>query len=455
MNNTKIESVRTCSRIQGLVLVLIFWPVVLFGQNQDDRSTIDIWRDTLRFGIDSSVTAIIGEMQTARNTELIPELREIFPGARRAVQTRIIEFFQAMESAELVPEIIEEMLFFQDLHASLVQLMIRYLQAFPPDQEPELDQVMTEIASGTNPELSSAAIGFLGARKQVESFDYFMDLYEKDGQPIQVRLAALEALGNFPNQQVVDFLEDLAEDSSLDQLLRQSSIRALGKIGNSQSLALFRRLLDTDDPFLRTTVLQSLDSFETREISGLYRSALRDSFWRVRLSVLQALARNPIPELESQVTFIARNDPEVPVRTQGYRTLRAYDSNQAWQVIEADAFNTRISESYRLLLLEMVVQNRFRQNRDRIVEIIDQEWTKENSRLLDVIGRNLSTLNESQALPIFERFLSHREIVIRIYGIRGIGNSAGRQFRDQIEALTQDGNPPVIRQNARAALERL
>lgn len=446
---------RSRPKILGFGLMLILVPTLLVGQSQDNRSITEIWRDTLRFGIDSSVTAIIGEMENARNTELIPDLRELFPGARRAVQTRILEFFQSMESEELVPEVIEEMLFFQDLHPPLVQLMIRYLQAFPPDQEPELDQVMIEIAGGTNPDLSSAAIRFLGLRQEVEGFEFFMDLYEKDGQSIQVRLAALESLGNFPNQEVLDFLEDLAEDSSLDQLLRQSAIRALGVIGNSQSLALFRRLLDSDDPFLRTTVLQSLDAFETREISGLYRSALRDSFWRVRLSVLQALARNPIPELEPIVIFIARNDPEVPVRTQGYRTLRAYDNNQIWQVIEADAFNTRISESYRLLLLEMVVQDRFSDNRDRLVEIIDQEWAKENSRLLDVIGRNMSTLDNSQALPIFERFLSHRELVIRIYGIRGLGNSGGRQYRDQLEALTEDGNPPVIRQNARAALERL
>jgi HEAT repeat protein len=314
---------------------------------------------------------------------------------------------------------------------------------------------MTEIAGGTNPDLASVAIRYLGTRQTVESFQFFIDTYQREGQSIQVRLSSVEALGNFDNPEVLDFLEDLAEDSSHEQLLRQSAIRALGVIGKTQSLGLFRRLLDSDDPFLRTTILQSLGAFEPREISGIYRSALRDSFWRVRLSVLQALARSPIDDLLPMVIFIARNDPEVPVRTQAYRTLRAYNIEQAWEVLEADAFNTRVSESYRLLLLEMVVQERFNQNKDRLIEIIDQEWAKENSRLLDVIGRNLSTQNQPQAIPLFERFLGHRALVIKIYGIRGLGNSGGTDFRERLEALADDTNPPVIRQNARAALEKL
>jgi len=421
---------------------------------QEDRSQEDVWRDSLRFGIDTSVVATIDEIENARETRLVPEFKEVFPGARAAVQTRIIDYFLKMELSELVEEVENEILFYQDLSVPLVQKMMEYLRAYPPEDQKDYREILLEMAEGTNFDLASAALRSLGAGRMVEDGTFFREIFKKDNQTTGVRIGAIEALAQYDDQETIDFLHDLAENEAQEQLLRQTAIRSLGKISSEQSLGLFRRLLDSTDPFIRTAVLESLGSYSADDTTTVYRNALRDSFWRIRLSVLRSLAENPIDDLEDMVIYIARNDPEVPVRTQAYRTLGAYDTPRAWEAIETDSASTKVGEAYRLLLLELVVRERYAQNKTTIDTIIEAEWTKENSRILDIIGRNLSTLTTGDGVEVFERFLGHSNLIIKIYGIRGLGNANAREYRDRLETLAEDGNPAAIRQNAQEVLDR-
>lgn len=456
LNSRKTFSVATMgtgTRI-AIALSLFFSSFFLFAQ-ETEEGLLQKWRDTLQFGIDSSVIGAIDQMQEAGEDELNGVLLEIFPGARSTVQTRIIDFFLHQEDGSLRDLIEWELMFYQDLPIALVRKYLTYLEKHHPSSSEDMSEVLIEISENTNPELVAAALRVLYKAARIPEASFYLELFEADGQNTSVRVEALEALGEFRGDEVIDFLEDIAEDETQEGLIRQTAIKSLGKIAASRSLALFRRLLEAQDPYIRTSVLSALADYGESETLDLYRSALRDSFWRMRLAVLQTLQGQPIHELEAMVVYIARNDPETPVKTQAYRTLGAYKTPGAWQTLEQDLENPRLSESYKLQILEMLIQNRFSESRSKIEAIMEAEWAKPNSRLLDMIGRTLSAGTFPEAADIFLRFLDHKETVIKIYGARGLGNSAVRSHIERLEELDADGIDNALRQNVQRALEKL
>ena len=459
MPSTRSTSSRTMPAPSTLRLLCFFWVIFLagpagFAQEASD-SILERWRDTLRFGVDSTVTAVIDEMQDAEDDRLADELVELFPSSRSAVQIRTIDFFIAMELDSLREAVEEELLFYQDLPANLVRKYLSYLEDFAPSDATEITEVLVEITEGTNAELAAGAVAVLGMADRIDEHEFYTELFDEDDQSIQVRVAAVRALARFSGDAVLDFLEDIAEDQVQETLIRQEALRSIGAIAADRSLALLRRLLDSDDPFIRASVLSALVDYDQQDTVDLYRSALRDSFWRVRLSVLQTLEEKPLADLEAMIIYISRNDPETPVKTQAYKTLGEYATDRVWEAFEEDLQQSRVAENYKLQILEMLIRNRFSQSRSVIEPIIEAEWAKPSSRLLDIIGRTLSAGSHPEAADIFLRFLDHGTPVIKIYGIRGLGNTGNPEFRSRLEELTAEGVSPVLRQNAQDAVEKL
>lgn len=430
----------------------------LFAQESPvDPDTVESWKNTLRYGVDSSVIGSIDAMERAKSTELLPLLVELFPTSRVAVQSRIIDFATAMESDSLTAAIARELLFYQDIPGPTLIKMLTYLAKYPDSGNQDLEEVFVEISEGTNADQAAAAVRAMAAAGFYRDAAPLIALYESERVAIAVQNAVLVALADVGGEEAKDFLVGISEDLSVQGVLRQAAIESLGKIGGDDLLPLFRRLLQAEDPFTRTSVLSALGEagYSGESIDQLYLIALRDNFWRVRLAVLKTLEKRVTESLFDIVVYIARNDPEVPVKTQAYRTLTIWETPGAIDVLAEDMNNARIGENYKLLILEYLAGKHFGRFRADLEKFIETEWTKPNSRILDTIARAMSTQNLPAAAGIFERFLGHQNIVIKIYGIRGIGNSHLGQYRDRITALSADSQPAALRNAARQALTQL
>src|SRR5690606_21054308 len=112
----------------------------LFAQESPvDPDTVESWKNTLRYGVDSSVIGSIDAMERAKSTELLPLLVELFPTSRVAVQSRIIDFATAMESDSLTAAIARELLFYQDIPGPTLIKMLTYLAKYPDSGNQDLE----------------------------------------------------------------------------------------------------------------------------------------------------------------------------------------------------------------------------------------------------------------------------------------------------------------------------
>jgi hypothetical protein len=107
-------------------------------------------------------------------------------------------------------------------------------------------------------------------------------------------------------------------------------------------------------------------------------------------------------------------------------------------------------------IAEALIENNLDGSREVLATVIEQEWDRPNSTLLDYAAKKLSQTRAPNLDEFYAKFLTHPNFIIRIYGIRGIGLNGYDKFRDELQALAeQEVAHRAIRSNAQAAIEEL
>jgi hypothetical protein len=108
---------------------------------------------------------------------------------------------------------------------------------------------------------------------------------------------------------------------------------------------------------------------------------------------------------------------------------------------------------FRSIAAEELINRRPASAVDPILKIMDQEWKKDNSHLLDAVCKLSSRKEYPEFDALYERMLQHKSFVIQIYGIRGIQKNRIGRLRSAVEEFAKEKYHPQLRRAASAALE--
>ena len=121
---------------------------------------------------------------------------------------------------------------------------------------------------------------------------------------MQVRIAAVEALGRMRHATVLPVLKSLANAKETD--LAQAALKALGTTRQGTALQVLVAALDTDEPEQRRAALQALgESGQASAVEPLCR-ALRDEDRELAVVAIDALGRLDCPEAVAALTDLTR-----------------------------------------------------------------------------------------------------------------------------------------------------
>jgi hypothetical protein len=87
--------------------------------------------------------------------------------------------------------------------------------------------------------------------------------------------------------------------------------------------------------------------------------------------------------------------------------------------------------------------------------VIEKEWEKVNSPLLEIVCSQLSKQKEAALADLFEKMVGHSAITIRIHGLRGIKHNRFSQLKELVESLTGEETISTIRKHALDVMEVL
>ena len=443
----------------GLIGSLCVMPSVGFSQTPsepaaDDRSETEQWRDILRFGINSQIVELMPTLTGERSEELLPEVLELVTGSNdSAVLRAAFDFLLAVQSDGGTPRAIELTNDYFTRSSDLVVAAMRYLREVQADLDQETRETLRELAERPPTPRAIGAIGLFA--RGGASIDELVEFYRSGDLAEDVRAQIILELGERGDPAAFEFVAELLDENDFaDTTEQRYAIDTLGKLGDERALSIILRQFGSSDALTRAYAAAALTQFDGDQADRALEAALRDEFWRVRVSALEAIGERRYVDALDAVVFKLRFDPEAQVRLAAVESLADLGTRRAWDALteRLESNHTPIAE--RTAIIHRLVTENPGDAENTLRELVLAEWDDNESRILDAVGRAIADQERAPlAGPLSELLLDHPYFIFQIYAIRAIGRHRIGALRDEVETRTGEDYHPALRAAARRSLE--
>jgi HEAT repeat protein len=431
--------------------LLIPWTV--FGQANEPAHDLEAWRDTLRYGIETEVLSTIKKIADSGEKGLNGELLQLIrPESSPALLQEVLDLFGKRGLREAEPEVREMVASDALLDPGRLVPMIRYLAAI---RSKASEQLLLPLLDSSNDEVALAAIRALGVLGGPESGKRLLDLLADSQYPEGRKSQLILALGQLKFAPALDALVLITGNPEENKIWRMYAATALGDIADSRAVPPLRALFADPDSLVRAYAASALAKFDMSEVEGTLREGLRDSNVKVRLAAAKALANPAAGRSVDILIYKARMDPERQVRSQAIESLGEIGGAKAFSFLRELYRDAAAAIQYREAALSALCARDLPGSLPTIRAVIDQEWSRKDLQVLSFTARRLSATTAQGLEGILERFLSHPNEVIRLYGLRGVRLNKIHGLRQKVSSMAAADPHPAVRREAAIALQEL
>jgi HEAT repeat protein len=410
-------------------------------------------RDILRFGIETEIIDLISILKAEKETSLDEEILQLFKAMpSQKLQKEIFDYFRGFKNPSAQPMAIELIDGSAESRPDILISVLEYLSEIENSVPVDKIQPLLDLRDSR---VSSATIKYLGRKGNEESAKVLIDKFSRDGSSNQEKSEIILALGEMKSKTALTLLIEILEDEDEDLTLRRFACDSLGKIGDPSGLGSIKKALESKDNLLRAYGVYALGNFPGPETEDSLISYLRDSFPRVRELAAQKLGELKTEKATEILIFRARRDPEKRVKSASFLALSRIGGEKSLSFLAEFLEDERSPLEFRLLAAGELLENHPEAAKAPALKVMEQEWKKDTSQLLDGICKILSQKEFPAFSSLYERMLDHKSFVIQIYGIRGIQRNRLVGLKPRIEEFSKEKYHPQLRKHALAALESL
>ena len=437
-------------RFVSIVLLLM---ISLSAGAENQKELVDKWREVLLYGIDSEILATLGALRTAGERSLDDELLQLFrESLNTEIRLAILQYYRET-GYRAAAEPVLEMLSAGDLEDS--ELMIGLVRYVIDVRSAESVSVLINLLDHRDPGVALAAITALGRSENSEAGAAIEAKLADREYPAELRPDLILALGSLGYAPAYDQLVAIVRDRGGEKIERLYACDALGKIGDSRAVDELKKLFGEADSLVKMYAASALANFGMEEVQDLLIQGLRDSNPRVRITSAKALADPGAKKAVDILIYKAENDPEKAVRGEAIRSLGAIGGSRATDYLKELYLSETNTLSDREIALIALTDHHLSFSLKAVETLISRDYETKNQASMEFTAKNLSELESPQLKSLYEKFLDSTNPSLRIYALRGIGKNGFREFRAEIEELSENDPHPAVRQIAAAVLGTL
>jgi HEAT repeat protein len=439
-----------------------FWPAALlgllvasgvFGQAASQSADLEDWRQILRYGIETEVLSTIKQIAESGEQALNGELLELVrPESSPELLQAVLELFGSQELPGAETRVREMLASEAQDDPRRLGPMIRYLAAVRSEAA---EQVLLPFLDSVNEQLALAAIGALGNLGGQASGQRLLELLRDPQYREGLKPQLILSIGKLKFAPALDDLLGIVGNPDGNKVWRMYSATALGDIGDNRAVPALRSLLADPDSLVRAYAASALAKFEMSEVEGALQEGLRDSNVKVRIAAAKALANPAASRSVEILIFKARKDPERQVRAQAIESLGEIGGARAFAFLRELYQDDTAANQYREAALSALCARDLPDSLPAIATVIDRVWSRKDQMVLSFTARRLATVSSGGLDGIFERFLGHPNVVIRLYGIRGVRLNKFQRLRAKVSTMAAEDPHPAVRREAAIALQEL
>jgi len=417
-------------------------------------------RDVLMFGIDSEVLEVISTIRTEKDNSFDEDLAELLrvndnPEINRA----LFDFFGQTESdagVEKALGLVRDHLDDYDLSSNLILSAISYLGTV---KAAEAGESFYNLLDDSNRSIASAALRGIGKLEDPARAGEILTLIEEnegDSDYEDLIASAILVLGDLVYGESSEIMEDILQDEDAPAVHRQYAAVTIGKLGMDSGFDLLSEMyLSLKDSLLRSYVLKGLSDYDRPEVEEIMITALRDSFWRIRIAAAEGLGERKTEGAVDILQYKVRKDPVRQVRYASMEALGEIGSSDARRFVLEQFGDAKVAFDIRSKALDIMMEHQMDGAVKVLEEVLADKWEKDKDNELGPICKVLSVTEWDRLKPFYEHMLGHKDFIIRIYGIRGIKLNGISSLRSNLEALDTESQPVNVRREIKAALDVL
>jgi HEAT repeat protein len=433
------------------MLLLLLTP--LAGRGANGEEPVDRWRDVLLYGIDSEIIATVGALREAGERSLDGELLQVLrESVNTDVRLAVLQYYREIGFREAAGPVLA-LLSAGDLEdGELLIGLVRYFIDVPHEDSVP---VLIGLLDHTDQGVALAAITALGKSGSEQAGATMAERLADPEYPTDLKPDLILALGSLEYAPAYDQLVAIIRDRGRERVERLYASDALGKIGDRRAIDELKKLFSEQDSLVKMYAASALANFGMEEVQDLLIQGLRDSNPRVRVTSARALADPGAKRAVNILIYKADNDPEKSVRTQALHSLGVIGGSQALDYLKELYLSENESLSERELALTALTDNHLSVALKIAAELISRDSGAKNQAALEFTAKKLAQLESPELKSLYEKFLNSVNPALRIYALRGIGKNRFREFRADVEELSENDPHPAVRQIAATVLAAL
>jgi HEAT repeat protein len=445
-------------KLYPLVLLILFNLIgfAVFGENPDtgnnDKSYIEEWRNTLRFGISDQILEVIKSISDANEARLNDELVSVLSKTLNAdVKKQILDYFinsNYKGASDLAVKKIEA---YEGEDREFITQLIRYLGAIKSDYISKMADKFVDLADDG---LSIATIQAIGKVKDVSKGKILLSKLLDGEFPHGRKTQVIFALGELSYQEAVPALIDIVKDKEEDKGMRMFACEALGKIKDPRAIPELKNVFAENDALLKVFAASALSSFDMSEVLDLLVEGLKDANWKVRVESAKALKKKDAGKAFDILSWKVKNDPVKDVKIESMRALSGIGGGRSFDVLREIAISDSQNTEVREAALDLCIKKDLSGSMDMIKTIIARDSSKppNKQKFLEIAASHLAGTSSFLLSDFFSQFMESKSHVLRAYGIRGAAFNKFILLKGKITDLAKNDPASNVRREAELAL---
>jgi HEAT repeat protein len=412
------------------------------------------WIETIRYGTDTEIAALIETLKTENvdylDTELIQTARNTH---NRNILTGLFSFFADREKPDLQGRALQALEDWDAESAAVVTGAIEYLGKLKIADGAEPLRKLLDSEERRYMNVSFRALGRIGGGNSALADDiaaYLMEYYEGrlPGDEYQRELVA--AVGETGSKKGIDFLSAMADNNDARIPLRIAALESLAKIGDGAGKDAVIRGVSSQDPNVRSAAIAALGPFSGSDVDAAILEAFRDSFWRSRLGAAQSAEKRKLAAAVPYLGYRAEWDEVPSVKDAAIRALGAIGNPESTAVLESLFGERKRSDRVRALAAEMLMREKPDAYAGQVIAELDEAKKKNQTALYNGLLRVAGSSKTKGVLELAERMLRSGGAVEKAYALDMAVTNNFVSLRDQIQELADPKNGNLSRKAQRA-----
>lgn len=407
--------------------------------------------DTIRFGLESEIGDLIGELTQKEDPRYLDDIYDLFQDTKNvALKEKSLAYFGKLKDPCVEDYAIMILDDPYDEKQSTVNACFDYVKAV---KTKEAVAPVLNLLESDNEEYFNQCLDTLGKVGGQSEAVYLVEYLDREDLSVPQKQSLVKVLGELKATETYDKLVDIAQDKDENTFMRMYSAEAIGAMENPDAVPILLELYEDTDPNMRIYVIKGLSHFpQDADARKTIIQGIRDSYYKVRLEAINVVKEQGISAAVPYLVHRAKNDPEKVVKEATYPVIAQLNTKEGNDFLVSQITDKKVADTTKAKVATALLAENNAGTTEILAlakEIVGDDM-KNNPRkaLRYALGKEFAKYNRSEFADICEDYLASKDVATQgtgldIYNKGKYANAepAVRRLADQYDPTAKTKNP--------------